>query len=342
MSGNAPEISMVIVNHSDMKKEFERVLLKEKFSKEKADICSQVFTDNSLDGVYTHGVNRFSRFIKYIRNGIINVEGEPERTHSAGAIEQWNGNLGPGVLNALAATKRSMELASEYGIGCVALANTNHWMRGGAYGWKAAKKGFVFIGWTNTFGNMPAWGAVDTRLGNNPVVFAAPFGEEAVVLDMAMSQFSYGIMEDAEMKQEKLPFPGGFDSNGKLTDDPSAILETWRTLPMGYWKGAGMALLLDILGTVLSGGIATYEIDKHEFEHGLSQVYISIDTSKLKNHSTINTVVNSIIEDYHNSVRDSGSRKILYPGERVLQRRNENSLNGIPVLKSVWDEILSL
>jgi 3-dehydro-L-gulonate 2-dehydrogenase len=85
--------------------------------------------------------------------------------HNCGGLEQWNGILGPGPLNAVYATERAMHLASAHGIGCVALGYTNHWMRGGYYGWQAAKKGFVFIGWSNTIANMPAWNAVDTRLG---------------------------------------------------------------------------------------------------------------------------------------------------------------------------------
>lgn len=342
MSDRSYSADNIMISFPELKKEFERVLLKEGLTIEKAETIAGVFAENSLDGVYTHGVNRFSRFVKYIRSGVININGEPEKISGGGAIEQWTGNLGPGVLNALAATERSMELSSEYGIGCVALANTNHWMRGGAYGWKAAKNGFAFIGWTNTLGNLPAWGATDTRLGNNPVVFAAPFNGEAIVLDMAMSQFSYGKMEEAVLKNEKLTFPGGFNSEGKLTDEPAEILETWRTLPMGYWKGAGMALLLDILATILSGGLSTHEINKYEFEHGLSQIFITIDLSKLPNHSAIHRTIKNIIDDYHNSRPESSDARILYPGERVLRRRIENSQKGIPVMKSVWDEIINL
>jgi 3-dehydro-L-gulonate 2-dehydrogenase len=138
------------------------------------------------------------------------------------------------------------ELAKISGIGCVALANTNHWMRGGYYGWQAARKGVVFIGWSNTIGNMPAYGATDTRLGNNPVVISLPYQGNAIVLDMAMSQFSYGAMEAATLKGEQLPVFGGYDQNGNLTKDPSAVLETRRMLSIGYWKGAGLSLLLTL------------------------------------------------------------------------------------------------
>ena len=321
---------------------FYEILIKHGYENNKAKTCAEIFVNNSLDGVYTHGVNRFVRFVKHIDNKHIDIYAEPELVFSNKTIEQWNGNLGAGPLNALFCTERSMELATQFGMGCVALANTNHWMRGGTYGWKSAMAGFAFIGWTNTIPIMPAWGSTESKLGNNPFVLAVPYSSEAIVLDMAMSQFSYGIMEKYKMKNEMLPFQGGFNKNGELTKDPSEILESLRPLPIGYWKGAGMALLLDLFATILSGGLATYQLRKHKDEYGLSQVFISIDISKLNNFPAIQSAIDSIIKDYLSSIPENDKMKILYPGQRVLMTREENKLNGIPVLKTVWDEIINL
>lgn len=339
-NNSIPEITRI--PFQEMKEIFLGLLIKHGLTDLKAETCAKVFAENSLDGVYTHGVNRVSRFIKYIKRGYININAEPEKVHSAGAIEQWDGNLGPGPLNALSCTDRAIQIAKEYGIGCVALANTNHWMRAGYYGWKAAKRGFVFIGWTNTIKNMPAWGAVDPRLGNNPLVLAVPFGSEAIVLDMAMSQFSYGSVESHEMKKQLLTVAGGYDKNGKLTTDPSQILESKRFLPMGYWKGAGLSLLLDILAAVLSGGWSTMQISKNNAEYGASQVFIAVDISLLNNYSSIADSVNEIIKDYSDSLPESEKQKVLYPGQRVLITRKENMELGIPVDKEIWEEVNSL
>jgi 3-dehydro-L-gulonate 2-dehydrogenase len=335
-------LNYVRVSYQQMETEFLRILKKIGFSPHKAETCARIFTENSLDGVYSHGVNRFSRFVEFVDKKYILVDNEPELKNGSGAIEQWDGKLGPGPLNALKCTERAIELSREYGIGCIALSNTNHWMRGGTYGWKAAKAGFAFIGWTNTIPNMPAWGAVDCRLGNNPLVLAAPYNEEAIVLDMAMSQFSYGMMESCLLTKRQLPLPGGYDKKGQLTTDPSGIIESQRSLPIGYWKGAGLSLLLNLMATVLSGGKATHEIAKNEDDFGVSQVYISIDISKLGNKQIIAGIVCEIIDDLHDSIPESDSKRILYPGERALNTRKENSYKGIPVEKAVWDHIKSL
>lgn len=239
-------------------------------------------------------------------------------------------------------TERVTELSKEDGIGCVGLSNTNHWMRGGHYAWKAAKAGFVFIGWTNTTSNMPAWGAMDCHLGNNPLVLGVPFNDEAIVLDMAMSQFSYGSVESHQLKSIPLPMPGGYNREGMLTADPSEILESRRLLPIGYWKGSGLALLLDLLAVILSGGLSTSQISQQQAESAVSQVFIAVDISRLRNNRTIQESVNAIIEDLHRSVAVDETRNILYPGERVLRTRSENLKNGIPVDRSVWEEIQRL
>jgi len=335
-------IDTILIAPEEMKGIFYQVLLKNGFSDQKAMKCAQIFTETSVDGVYTHGVNRFPVFIELVQNKYVNPQAEPLLKKALGGVEQWDGNLGAGPLNALHSTERAMHLASQHGIGCVGLANTNHWMRGGTYGWEAAKAGFIFIGWSNTVANMPAWNALDTRLGNNPLVIAVPFNNEAIVLDMAMSQSSYGTLEKAALQKQSLDVYGGFDSKGELTKDPAAILESKRVLPIGYWKGAGLSLLLDLLATILSSGQSVHEISQHEIEHGLSQVFIAVDSTKLGNHSTISAAIYDIIEDYHRSVPIDQSKEILYPGERALRTRKRNLKDGIPVMEDIWERILEL
>ena len=335
-------VETIQVSQQEMYATFKSILKDHGFDEDQAGMCAQIFTNNSVDGVYTHGVNRFPRFVSNVATGHVKPGVVPSLEHKFGAMEQWDGNFGAGPSNAVHATDSAIRLADEYGLGCVALANTNHWMRGGTYGWQAAKKGYVFIGWTNTIGNMPAWGAIDNRLGNNPLVIAIPFNSEAIVLDMAMSQYSFGAMELAEIKNESFPVPAGYDMNGRLSNSPSDILQSRRPLPIGFWKGAGLALLLDILATILSNGWSTLEISKREVEFGLSQVFVAISIEKLGNRSSIPTLIEQIIDDYHQSSPEDNQRGIVYPGERVLQTRKLNTERGIPVLKTIWEGIVAL
>jgi len=334
------EIKTIRIDPSEMRSQITRILAGMGFSTDKAEKCAEIFTLNTLEGVYSHGINRFPRFVKNIRQGVIIPSAEPTLVSISGGVEQWNGNLGPGPLNAIFATERVMKLAKDHTIGMLAMANTNHWMRAGAYGWMAARKGFVFMCWTNTCKNMPAWGAKDPRLGNNPFVLAVPYKNEAIVMDMAMSQFSYGKMELLSSQGKKLPYHGGYNTSGELTDDPDEILKAWRPIPMGYWKGSGMSLMLDILAAILSGGLSTHQIKDCESEHSISQVFIAIDLKNLKNFSKIDETVHEIIEDLKQSAPADENSRVRYPGESVLRIREENLKNGIPVNRDIWEKII--
>jgi 3-dehydro-L-gulonate 2-dehydrogenase len=321
---------------------FFQILKKNNVADEKARMTASVFTSNAIDGVYTHSVNRFPKFIQYLQQGHVRSAADAVVVHQRGCMEQWEGNNGIGIINAHRCTDRAIELAKLHGMGCVAIAHTNHWMRGGAYGWQAAKKGYALIAWTNTNANTPAWGAIGSKLGNNPLVISVPYENEAIVLDMAMSQYSYGSMELYKLKGERLPVPGGYDEHGKLSDDPDSITRTRRTLPIGYWKGSGLSLLLDILATILSGGLSVAEVEREPVESRMSQVFIAFDLSTLRHSSQIPNMLHRIIADFHESPTDPPSQKVRFPGERILKTRRENTTAGIPVLKSVWEEINAL
>lgn len=319
-----------------------RVLLKQGFEKQRADLCARLFADASRDGVYSHGLNRFPQFVRMIQSGVIVVNAEPELVARFGSLERWDGKSGPGNLNAYRCMERAITLSRENGIGCVALANTNHWMRGGSYGWQAVGAGVIGICWTNTLPNLPPWGASDPRVGNNPLIIAVPRSKGHVVLDMAMSQFSYGALASYRMRGEPLPVAGGFDVAGELTRDPAAIEASRRPLPIGYWKGSGMALVLDIVAALLSGGYATFQIPPDtEKETRLSQVFIAIDPNSVGPGGAEGNIADQIVE-YLRSSSPVGREQVRYPGERVLQTRKESLAKGIAVEPAIWRHVQEL
>lgn len=327
------------ISFENMQAAFKRVLLGLNFTDEKAAQIASIFTNNSLDGIYTHGLNRFPVFVDHIKKGYIKTDAEPQPVDAMGALERWNGNYGPGMLNATICMDRAIALAKQNGIGCVAISDTNHWMRGGTYGWQAAEAGCIGICFTNTIANVPPWGGVDARLGNNPLVIAVPRKGGHVVLDMAVSQYSFGKLQQYKAAGEELPLPGGYDKDGKLTTHPGDIMDTWRLLPIGFWKGSGLSLMLDLLVTVLGQGRSTAEITKGKAEYGVSQVFICIKPSG--NEQTAQ-LIEQIIEFTKTSGLEDPAKGIRYPGESTLRIREQNTKEGIPVDEEIWKKVLSL
>lgn len=331
---------MIRVPFEEVQTRLAEVLRSLGFSDERARMSAQLFAETTRDGVYSHGVNRFSRFLAMVRNGNVDPAAEPRLVARFGAIERWDGQRGPGNLNAHAAMTRAIALSSEHGISCVAMANTNHWMRGGTYGWQAADAGVIGICWTNTMPNVPPWGGTDPVIGNNPLVIGVPRDSGHVVLDMAMSQFSYGALESYRRRGDLLPVEGGFDAAGNLTRDPGAIERSQRLLPIGFWKGSGLAVMLDLIAAMTSMGKATHQIANDPLrETGLSQMFIAIDPRTLGDTERVQQVADEVVNSLHHSQPAEQGKPVRYPGENTIRLRDENRKLGLPIDESVWVKI---
>lgn len=331
------------VTYEEMKAQFKRILMKKGFTEEGAEDAAALFAQNSLCGKFSHGLNRFPRVVRYLDEGTIDPHVVPTTEISLGAYERWNGHRGFGPLNAKLAMDRACTLAKQYGIGIVALGNNNHWMRGGSYGFQAADNGCIGICWSNTCPNMPAWGGKDRKIGNNPLIFAVPRANgRHVVVDCAVSQFSYGKIEEYRLSGKQLPIPGGYDENGSLTTDPAQIEKTWRVLPMGYWKGSGISIALDLIATILTNGNSVHTVGTFDGEVGLSQVMIAIDPAKGNTPEQTEAIVNAIVEDVKSSIPVTEGGEVRYPGEQEARNIEDFSKNGIPVVEEIWNSILAM
>lgn len=333
---------MLTITATEMKDVLFTLFRKYQFSKSKASLLAKVHTENTLYGINSHGINRVPQFLDHVEKGIININAEAEKVETFGSIERWDGNLGPGIVNAVKCTNRAVALAKENGMGLVALRNTNHWMRGGYYGWQAANENCIAILFTNTQPNMPAWGGQEPRIGNNPFVVSIPRKEGHIVLDMALSQFSFGKINEYKLRGEQLPYPGGWDANNNLSRDPEKILEKERGLPIGYWKGSALSIVLDMLATLLSAGKSTYKIGLKADETAISQVYLCIYPEIFHDQHLQETLINEIIEYTHTVTPIQPGKRTYYPGEQSARARNHNTKNGMKVNEEIWQSILDL
>ncbi|MBI9095173.1 MAG: 3-dehydro-L-gulonate 2-dehydrogenase [Sphaerochaeta sp.] len=329
------------VQFEDMVRQFEKVLLSRGMDSPSAKLSATMIAETSLEGVYTHGANRFYFYVKNIDDGLVDVDARATPVGRFGALERWDAKMGPGNLNASICMRRAIKLAKENTIGCVALANNSHWMRPGTYGLMAAQETCIGILWTNTLPLMPAWGGKDAKVGNNPLVLAIPSNDGPVLVDAAMSQFSYGKMETYKREGRALPFDGGFDSEGKASRDAGAIMESKRPMPMGFWKGTSLALALDLIAAALSGGRTTHSIGT-DVESEVSQVFIAISLANLPDRAAIEEKITASLADLKASDAIDPNNPVRFPGERRKSLREENMREGIPVDEKIWEKICSL
>lgn len=334
---------MLYIPFDDARQEMKRVLLTRGCPGDKAQKVSYELARNSLEGVYTHGINRFPRLVRNIDEGIVRLDVMPVKLHGFGAIENYDGQLGLGIVNAAFAMDRCIELAGTHGIGFVALRNTNHWLRAATYGDQACKAGMAAICFSNTMPNMPAWGAVDAHIGNNPLTIAFPREGGHVIVDMAMSQFSYGALEKAQLAGQQMPIDAGFDSQGQLTRDPAQVIASKRLIPTGYWKGSALSFLLDIFAGCMSLGNTVAGIGRLPGdEHGLSQVFMAINYKKIDPDHLTGATLEDAVADLLRSTPDEHTERIVFPGQRRQEIRRKNLADGIPVDERIWASVKAL
>ena len=157
-----------------------------------------------------------------------------------------------------------------------------------------------------------------------------------------MSQFSYGKMHQYAKSNEPLPFDGGYDAAGKLSRDAQEIIDTQRPLPIGLWKGAGLAVMLDLFATVLAQGMNSYQLGKQDVEPGVSQFFLCFDSSSFSTDEFVATITNETIEFIKSNADGDVNSEVRYPGEGSLKIRNANLRSGIPVDDNIWTAVKAL
>lgn len=327
--------------------EFDRVLRGCGFSESRSALMARILAESTRDGVHSHGVNRFPVFIESVRNGTVKVDAEPARVHAFGGFERWDGGRGAGIVNANVSMDRAIALAGEHGIGCVALRNTNHWMRGGTYGLQAAEAGCIGICWSNTMALMPPWGGREVKVGNNPLIIAIPRAisndDGPLLFDGSMSQFSMGRVLNAARAGETLPTEGGYDDRGRPTRDAQQIARTRQLLPMGLWKGSGLAIMLDAMGAVLAGGKTTPEITALPHETDMTQVFIAADLARISpDEAARRAIVENLLQDLNATAPFVPGEPVMAPGQRMAERRRRSDREGIFVDPEIWRRVLEL
>lgn len=333
---------MPLISIEQLQNEYERILLKRGMKAELATRLANGFVEMANEGTYSHGINRFPVFIGQVDKDEIKLNAEPECINAMGALEQWDCNFGPGVLNGLICTDRAIALAKQYGIGMVAMKNSNHWMRGGAYVLKMARQGLAGIASTNSIAVMPAWGGKDHRIGSNPLIMAMP-GEPPVLVDCSMSQYSYGQLQNYVLADKELPVVGGFDDEGNLTKDPHKLWQNKRLLPMGFWKGSSMSIVLDMLLTAVTGGYSVPALTEDMGgEFGVSQFLIAIDLSKTMDESTLHTEMKRI-RDYVMASEPAESGQVMIAGSEIQAFMDKHAAQGgIDIHDEIWQQIIAL
>ena len=309
---------------------------------EMAKSFAEIFAGNSLDGVYSHGMNRFQRYLDDMQSGFCDASVlEAKKVSGFGGFEVWDGQFGVGPLIAQQVTRRAIDLAKQHGIACVALRNNSHWLRAGRYGLMMAEEGMMGICMTNTCMNLVAYGAKEPSTGNNPITIAIPRKAGPLVMDMAVSQYAFGKLEIMAQEGKMLDTPCGYDEAGRETANPADIVKSGLMMPMALWKGSALSMMIDMMVSMASLGRSSLEIGKpSDGEKGMSQLFICLNPKAVVDMDEADAKLEETIAFLGGLETREGMNGVHAPGENLEKIRARNRQNGIPVTEATWEKIL--
>ena len=304
---------------------------------------AEIFAGNSLDGVYSHGMNRYPRYLSDMESGLCDAKvTQAERVSGLGGLEVWDAHFGVGPLIAQQMAERAIELARTHGIACVALRNNSHWLRAGRYGLMMADAGMMGLCMTNTCMNLVAYGAKEPSTGNNPITIAIPRRAGSLVMDMAVSQYAFGKLEIMAQEGGMLDTPCGYDTDGNLTNDPQKIVESGLMTPMALWKGSALSIMIDLMVSMLSLGRTSLAIGTPaDGEKGMSQMFVCMNPAAVIDMDKAEAQMEKTIAFLNALEPKDGVHGVHAPGENLERTRARNRERGIPVTEDTWQKIVN-
>lgn len=289
---------------------------------------SLIFAD--MRGISTHGITRVKMYCDRARSGIYNVSPDLKLINETDGAFLLDADNAFGAVAGTKAMELAIAKAGKTGTGFGSVAHSSHFGAASFYSMMAASKGMIGFCCTNGPANMAPFGSREPMLGTNPFSVAVPtasFGP--VVLDIATSVVARGNILNAAKDGKPIPEDWAIDQDGNSTTDPAAALKG-AILPFGGHKGSGIAIMINVLSSILSGSQ-----DGSKIGHS----FLAIDIKALQDLNQFESSMDTMIEELKSAKKAQGVKEILYPGELEARRCEESKRSGIPISEGVYKEL---
>lgn len=305
-------------------------------SKAEAESIGELMVRADLQGSEGHGVFRLPQYIRRIKGGAVNVKPRIRVEREAAGMALVNGDNGMGHLVMRHATDKAIEKARVAGVAWVGVKWSNHAGPASLYACMPAEHGM--IGLYLAVGNanhLPAWGGLDMLLSTNPIAVALPAGAQpAIVLDMATTVAAYGKVKTKAQRGEMMPEGWMIDREGRPLTDPKRASEG-LLLPIGGYKGYGLALIFGLLAGTLNGAAMGRDVidfnadDKTATNTG--HVIVAINVEAFQPLAEFKRSVDALVRDLRRSKTLPGVDRVRLPGDGSHAARADRARNGIPL-----------
>jgi LDH2 family malate/lactate/ureidoglycolate dehydrogenase len=290
--------------------------------------------------VDSHGVQLLPLYVDQLASGDVDGKATGRIVSETGCCVVYDGENGLGQSIAAACCDHAVRLARSSGMGMAVARNSNHFGSAGFWGARIAEAGCLGIVLSNASPLVAPWQGREPRLGTNPICVAAPGGW---ILDMATTSASAGKIIDAVMEgSAAIPAEWALDAAGNPTTSPSEALKG-TLLPLGGhaagYKGSGLAVAVEILCGVLSGGAMASEVGslrKRGRAAGVSQTFLAIHIGRFMPVTEFESRVARLVAMLKSTAPAPGFEEVLMAGEPEVRSEEQRQISGIPIPRRLW------
>jgi len=314
-------------------------------SAEEAGIVADHLVEASLMGHDSHGVIRISKYVDWVRAGQVLPNQHIEIVNGRGALLVVDGRFGFGQVIGKEAMDLAADRAVAHGMATVALRNSGHLGRIGAWPELLAGRGLASIHFVNTsgFGILVApHGGTDRRLSANPIAAGVALaGRAPIILDIATSVIAEGKIQIARNKAEKLPSGMVLDGHGLPTTEPEAFYADppGAILPFGGHKGSGLSFFCEVLAGSLSGGFASSPQSPTAARLVNNMLSLVFDPAAFGGAEAFAEDVARLAASVKSSPPIEAGGRVLLPGEIEEQTRQDREITGLAIDEETWRQI---
>lgn len=299
-----------------------------------AALLGNSLVEADLGGVHSHGVLRVPEYVAKLTRGGVDPRGRPTVVRDAGACLVVDGGNSMGQIGTSFAMSQAIARAETTGIAAVAIRGSNHCGALAPYALQAVARDMIGLATTNALPTMAPWGGAERLLGINPLGIGIPAGDEApIVYDAAFSGSAHGKIR--VYAQKGLALPGGWalDHEGRPTTDPLAAIDG-LLMPIGGFKGTGLALIMGLFSSMLSG--AAYGTELGNMTDGPragqdGHFVMAIRVGAFEEVDRFKARVDGVIRQIHACRLAPGFDRIYAPGEKEWLTSRSYARDGIPL-----------
>lgn len=306
-----------------------------------------LMAEADLIGADGHGVFRLPQYVRRIRAGGMNPRAVPRIVEERPASALIDGDNGLGHLATRMAAMTAVEKARTQGVAWCGVRHGNHAGPASLYARMVQEAGmiglYLAVGSAN---HLPPWGGLELLLSTNPIAAAVPAGEEPpIVLDMATTVAAYGKVKVKAQRGEPMPEGWMIDKLGQALTDPKRAGEG-LLLPIGGYKGYGLALVFGLLAGTLNGAAMGREVVDFNADDttvtNTGQAVLAIDISAFGDPAGFRRQVDALSRDIRGSARLPGVERIWLPGEQSRLTRLRREAEGVPIPPALGSQLDAL